>query len=77
MTYRFIATILSCSAMLAIIFSSAPKEQENSKAEERTDYELCQDVEEELNRAAQEGTITEEEARRTADRCFDLFTGGR
>lgn len=75
MMFRFITSIVGMSTLLAIIFSAAPAQQEPRFT--RTDYELCQEVERELLISVERGTLTEQEARRTADRCFDLFAGGR
>jgi len=75
MMLRFIASIVGMSTLLAIIFSTGPEQHKAQAA--RTDYELCQEVEVELQIAVEQGMITEQEARRITDRCFDLFAGGR
>ena len=75
MMFRLITSIVGMSTLLAIIFSAAPAQQEARAT--LTDYELCQELERELLIAVERGILTEQEARRTAGRCFDLFAGGR
>lgn len=66
----------SAIAVSAILFTAASLiafSETHPQFAARTDYELCQEVREEVNLQVDVGLIPQEEADRIVRRCFTLF----
>ena len=63
------------SIAIVVMFAVVVGAFESYLPKHRSDYELCQDVTEEVNIQVDEGMLTQQQADDISDRCFRQFGG--